>query len=82
LFKSPLAAGPVPPEIVFDQGLGSVFVVRVAGNIIDSVAMGSIEFSVKYLGVKAVLVMGHEACARRALGIEYAPIGYYKLGFL
>eukprot|EP00669_Euglena_mutabilis_P008107 TRINITY_DN323_c0_g1_i2.p1 TRINITY_DN323_c0_g1~~TRINITY_DN323_c0_g1_i2.p1 ORF type:complete len:369 (+),score=138.07 TRINITY_DN323_c0_g1_i2:28-1107(+) len=52
----------VPVEIVFDQGLGSVFVVRVAGNIIDSVAMGSIEFSVKYLGVKAVLVMGHEAC--------------------
>lgn len=52
----------VPVEIVFDQGLGSIFVVRVAGNILDATAMGSIEFAVKYLGVKALLVMGHEAC--------------------
>eukprot|EP00667_Euglena_gracilis_P016572 EG_transcript_17351 len=52
----------VPVEIVFDQGLGSIFVVRVAGNILDATAMGSIEFSVKYLGVKVLLVMGHEAC--------------------
>eukprot|EP00667_Euglena_gracilis_P013367 EG_transcript_13779 len=52
----------VPVEIIFDQGLGSIFVVRVAGNILDSTAMGSIEFSVKYLGVKVLLVMGHEAC--------------------
>lgn len=52
----------VPVEIIFDQGLGSIFVVRVAGNILDATAMGSIEFSVKYLGVKVLLVMGHEAC--------------------
>lgn len=52
----------VPVEILFDQGLGSMFVVRVAGNILDPTAMGSIEFAVKYLGVKAVMVMGHEAC--------------------
>jgi carbonic anhydrase len=52
----------VPVEILFDQGLGSMFVVRVAGNILDPTAMGSLEFSVKYLGVKVVMVMGHEAC--------------------
>lgn len=52
----------VPVEIIFDQGLGEVFVVRMAGNILDANAHGSIEYAVKYLGVKVVLVIGHEGC--------------------
>eukprot|EP00669_Euglena_mutabilis_P009643 TRINITY_DN44_c0_g1_i6.p1 TRINITY_DN44_c0_g1~~TRINITY_DN44_c0_g1_i6.p1 ORF type:complete len:185 (-),score=32.02 TRINITY_DN44_c0_g1_i6:450-935(-) len=52
----------VPVEIIFDQGLGEIFVVRMAGNILDATAHGSLEFAVKYLGVKVLMVLGHEAC--------------------
>jgi carbonic anhydrase len=49
-------------EIIFDQGLGDLFVVRVAGNVVDDVVLGSIEYAVEHLDVKLVLVMGHETC--------------------
>jgi carbonic anhydrase len=52
----------VPPEIVFDQGLGDLFVIRVAGNTADDVALGSLEYAVEHLGVHLVLVLGHERC--------------------
>lgn len=52
----------VPPEIVFDQGLGDLFVVRVAGNIVDAAVLGSIEFAVSQLGTKLVVVLGHTEC--------------------
>jgi carbonic anhydrase len=52
----------VPPELVFDQGLGDLFVIRTAGNLVDSIALGSIEYAVKHLGVKLIVVMGHENC--------------------
>jgi carbonic anhydrase len=52
----------VPPEIVFDQGLGDLFVIRVAGNTADDVALGSLEYAVEHLGVRLVLVLGHERC--------------------
>jgi len=52
----------VPVEIVFDQGLGDLFVVRVAGNCLDKGASASIEYAVVHLNVKVVLVMGHEGC--------------------
>src|SRR5262249_39949150 len=52
----------VPPEVVFDEGLGDLFVVRVAGNIVDSAVTGSIEYAVEHLGTPLVLVMGHEKC--------------------
>lgn len=52
----------VPPEIVFDEGLGDLFVVRVAGNIVDSAVTGSIEYAVEHLGTPVVVVMGHEKC--------------------
>jgi carbonic anhydrase len=52
----------VPPEIVFDQGLGDLFVIRVAGNIVDNDALGSIEYAVEHLGVKYIMVLGHERC--------------------
>src|SRR5216110_2204493 len=52
----------VPPEIVFDQGLGDLFVIRVAGNVIDDHALGSIEYSVDHLGVRLIVVLGHQSC--------------------
>ena len=52
----------VPPEIVFDQGLGDLFVIRVAGNIISDEVLGSIEYAVEHLHVKLLIVLGHEKC--------------------
>jgi len=52
----------VPPEILFDQGLGDLFVVRTAGNVIDDTALGSIEYAVAHLGVRLVVVLGHTNC--------------------
>jgi len=52
----------VPPEIVFDQGLGDLFVVRVAGNVINEEGLGSIEYTVDHLGTRLILVLGHQRC--------------------
>ncbi len=51
-----------PPEIIFDQGLGDLFVIRVAGNIVDDVALGSIEYAVDHLGTRLIVVLGHSKC--------------------
>lgn len=52
----------VPPEIVFDKGLGEIFVVRVAGNIPDPIVLGSIEYAAEHLGAPLIMVLGHERC--------------------
>jgi len=52
----------VPPELLFDQGFGDLFVVRVAGNIVDVDVEGSIEYSVDHCGTRLVVVMGHQGC--------------------
>lgn len=52
----------LPPEIVFDKGLGEIFVVRVAGNIPDPVVLGSVEYAAEHLGSPLVMVLGHERC--------------------
>ncbi|HOT75577.1 MAG TPA: carbonic anhydrase [Candidatus Wallbacteria bacterium] len=52
----------VPPEILFDQGLGDLFIIRTAGNVIDDSALGSIEYAAEHLGVQLILVLGHERC--------------------
>lgn len=52
----------VPPVDVFDQGLGDLFVVRVAGNIINDHILGSIEYAVSHLNTPLVMVMGHSSC--------------------
>jgi carbonic anhydrase len=52
----------VGPELIFDQGLGDLFVVRVAGNVVDDTVLGSVEYAVEHLGVAVVVVMGHSAC--------------------
>lgn len=50
------------PEIVFDQNIGDLFVVRTAGNLVDDYALGSIEYAVEHLGVRLIVVLGHERC--------------------
>lgn len=52
----------VPPEMIFDCGLGELFVVRVAGNVIDPVVLDSLEYAVDHLGVPLVMVLGHNGC--------------------
>ena len=52
----------VPPEIVFDQGLGDLFIFRVAGNVIDDHGLGSIEYAVDHLNVGLIVVLGHQSC--------------------
>ena len=52
----------VPTEIVFDQSLGSLFITRVAGNIVDTATVGSIEYAVEHLNTRLVVVLGHEGC--------------------
>jgi carbonic anhydrase len=52
----------VPPEIVFDQGLGDLFICRVAGNVINDENLGSIEYAVDHLGTRLILVLGHQRC--------------------
>ncbi len=53
----------VPPEIVFDQGLGDLYVVRVAGNVVNDEVLGSIEYAVENLGADLLLVLGHDDCS-------------------
>lgn len=52
----------VPPEIIFDQALGEVFVVRVAGNVADPLVLGSVEYAAEHLGSPLIMVLGHERC--------------------
>lgn len=52
----------VPPEVVFDQRLGEIFTVRVAGQVLSSSTIGSIEYAVEHLGSNLILVMGHSSC--------------------
>lgn len=52
----------VPPEIIFDRGLGDLFVIRTAGQVIDRAALGSIEFGVVELNIPLIMVLGHERC--------------------
>ncbi|VTU02049.1 carbonic anhydrase : Carbonic anhydrase OS=uncultured Desulfobacterium sp. GN=N47_A08030 PE=3 SV=1: Pro_CA [Gemmataceae bacterium] len=70
----------VAPELIFDQGQGDLFVVRVAGNIIGLSGLASLEYAVQNLGVRLIVVMGHENCGavKAALDVHDAPgpIGY------
>jgi len=60
----------VPPELLFDQGLGDLFVIRVAGNIADDAVLGSIEYAVEHLGTKLIVVLGHEKCGAVSAAVE------------
>lgn len=60
----------VPPEIIFDQGPGEVFVVRDAGNVVSNYGLASLEFSVAVLGVPLLLVLGHSSCGAVAAALQ------------
>jgi carbonic anhydrase len=62
----------VPPELIFDQGLGDLFVIRVAGNIAADDELGSIEYAVEHLNVKLIMVLGHEKCGAVTAAVESA----------
>jgi len=65
----------VPPEIIFDQGIGNIFVARVAGNIEDLNILGSMEFATKIMGTKLIVVMGHSKCGAVKGAIENVELG-------
>lgn len=69
----------VPPEIVLDQGLGDLFVVRLAGNTLDKVALDTLEFAVGELGLPLVLILGHTRCAAVQAAVERRGEGNYLL---
>lgn len=64
----------VPVELVFDQTIGDVFVARVAGNIINSEIIGSLEYGAAVLGVKVLLVMGHANCGAVKAALTKKPV--------
>ena len=65
----------IPPEIIFDQGIGNIFVARNAGNIEDLNVLGSMEFATKVKGTKLIVVMGHNHCGAVKGAIEDAEFG-------
>jgi carbonic anhydrase len=52
----------VPPEVIFDQGLGDLFVIRVAGNVLDDIVVGSVEYAAAHLHTPLIVVLGHAKC--------------------
>ena len=60
----------VTPELVFDQGIGDIFVARVAGNVATSEVIGSIQYAVQYIRTELVVVLGHEGCGAVKAAIE------------
>jgi len=60
----------VPVELVFDQGLGDLFVIRIAGNVVASSQIGSVEFAVERFGVRLVVVLGHSRCGAVTATLE------------
>ena len=61
----------VPPELLFDQKLGDLFVIRLAGNLVDEIALATLEFAVDALGVSLVLILSHEDCGAIELALSH-----------
>lgn len=64
------------PELIFDQGLGDVFSIRIAGNVISEEILGSAEFGCKVAGAKAVIVLGHTGCGAVKGAIDDVDLGH------
>jgi carbonic anhydrase len=60
----------VSPELLFDEGLGDLFDIRVAGNIVDDAVLGSIEYAVEHLDTKLIVVLGHEKCGAVTAAVD------------
>jgi carbonic anhydrase len=72
----------VAAEIVFDQGLGRLFVVRTAGHVVDSGVLGSVEFGVDLLSIPLVVVLGHDSCGAVGATLEAVESGVLPNGFV
>jgi len=66
----------VVPELIFDTGIGELFVVRVAGNVANTSSMASIEYAVANLDVKLIVVLGHEGCGAVKAALDGKDLGY------
>ena len=65
----------IPPEMVFDQGIGDIFVARVAGNFVNDDILGSLEFATKLAGAKLIVVVGHTECGAVKGACDAAELG-------
>lgn len=72
----------VAAEIIFDQGLGDMFVVRTAGHVIDSAVLGSIEYAVSVLEVPLIVVLGHDSCGAVGATLAALDCGEVPSGFI
>ncbi len=72
----------VAAEIIFDQGLGDLFVVRTAGHVVDSSVLGSVEFGVAVLHIPLIVVLGHDSCGAVAATVDALGTGDVPPGFL
>jgi carbonic anhydrase len=63
----------VVPELIFDQGVGDLFVLRIAGNVADDAVIASIEYAVEHLGTRLVVVLGHEKCGAVTAAVAHEP---------
>ncbi|WP_166846123.1 carbonic anhydrase [Isoptericola sp. BMS4] len=72
----------VAAEIVFDQGLGDLFVVRTAGHVVDTTVLGSIEYGTEVLGTPLVVVLGHDSCGAVAATAHTLATGEQPPGFV
>ncbi len=68
----------VIPESIFNAGIGDLFVIRVAGNVMDDHQLGSIEYAASHLGIKLIVVLGHTHCGAVDAAINHDPQGYVK----
>lgn len=72
----------VAPELIFDQGPGQLFVVRVAGNFVNGAGLASLEYAVRFLGVPLILVLGHSGCGAISSAIKVLTEGAKLPGHL
>lgn len=72
----------VAAEIIFDQGLGDLFVIRTAGHIIDTAVLGSIEYAVHVLNTPLIVVLGHDSCGAVKATVDALATGEIPPGFL
>jgi carbonic anhydrase len=70
----------VPPEVVFNTGLGDLFVVRAAGEVVDRSVLASLEYGAEHLHLPVIVVMGHESCGAVKTAVEVGPTARSSLG--
>ena len=68
----------VIPELIYSAGIGELFVIRLAGNVIDDHQLGSIEYAAEHLNCKLIVVLGHTRCGAVDAAIHHEPTGYIR----